>query len=121
MPEVHALRVVAQCGIVVADRLSIVFLLDATESAQLVDADDIRVAADGLGAVALSTGKVVEIVFRHAAIVPRLKEIGLGIDGLIEILDGEDVVLVVECRAPDGHQTVGIVLGTANGQLTIDN
>ena len=62
-------------------------------------------------AVALCTREIVEVELGHATEEPRLVEIGLGRDGLIEILDGEDIVLVVEFRPSDGHQLVGIELG----------
>ena len=47
----------------------------------------------------------------HPTEEPWLVEIGLGRNGLIEVLDREDVVLVIECRAPNHNQTVGIKLG----------
>ena len=111
VPQVDALGIVAQGGIIVADGSVEILLLDAAESAQLVDAHHVGIALDGLGAVALGSDIVVEVVFRHSAEIPRLIHIGLGRDGLVEILDGQHVVLEIECRASNGYQPVGVELG----------
>ena len=110
MPEVHALRIVAQRLVVVADGIGEVLLLNAAQASQLIDAHHIGVALDGLRAVGLGSGEIVQIVFGNGTVVPGLKQIGLGGDGLVEILDGEHIVLIIERRASYHHQTVSIEL-----------
>jgi hypothetical protein len=59
----------------------------------------------------LGADVVVQIVFRHSTVEPRLVEIGLDGDDLVKLLDGENVVLVIKCRAASHQQPVGIELG----------
>ena len=111
VPEALILRVVAQRMGIVGSRLGVVFQADAADGAQLVDARDIGVTLQGLAAVGLSTRKVVKIELGNAAIEPRLVEIGFGGNGLIEILHGEDIVLIVKRRPTYVDEAVDVVLG----------
>ena len=111
VPKALSLRIVAQGGVIVADGIVEVLLLNTAETAQLVAAYDIGVALDGLRAVAFGSCIVIKIIFGHSPVEPRFVEIGFGIDSLIEILDAQHIVFVIECRAANHHQSVGVELG----------
>ena len=111
MPQVLSLRVVTQRLGIVADGVLVFLLIDACESAQLVEVDDVGVTLDGCRTVALGTGEVVKVILGNGTEEPRLIEIGLGGNGLVEVLDAQHIVLVIECRAANHHQPVGVELG----------
>ena len=102
----------AKGAVVVGDGLSELLLLNAGEPSQLIDAHDIRIALDGLRTVALCSCEVVEMIFGHPSQEPGFIEVRLDGDGLIEVLHGEDIVLIIECRPSDGDEAVGVVLGS---------
>ena len=110
VPQIDALRIVTQGGIIVADGSLEIFLMDTTESAQFVDAHNVWVTLQRLRTVALCTYIVVQIIFRHTPEEPRLVEVWLGRNSLIEILDAQHVVLIIERRASYHQQSVGIEL-----------
>ena len=112
--QASVLGVILQRHRVVADRLTVFLLLNTGKATQLIDADHVGIAVQSLGAVLLGSHKIVEIVFGHAPEKPRFIEIGLGRDGLIEILHREHIVLIVEGRASDGQQAISVVLGETN-------
>ena len=111
MPKPLIVRVVLQRIGVVGRSFLILVKPDAAQAAQFVAVGDIGIALNGFRTVGLGPGEVVEVLLGHAPEEPRLIEIGLGRDDLIEVLDGEDVVLEIECRPADGNQAVGIELG----------
>ena len=100
--------------VVVGDGLRKLLLLDTRQATQLIDADNVGIALDGLRAVGLGTRKIVEVVFGHTTKEPRLVEVGLGCNGLIKILHAKDIVLVVERRAANCNQPFNVVLGATN-------
>ena len=110
VPQVDTLRIVAQGNIIVADGSLEILLVDTAESAQFVDANDIWVTLKCLRTVTLCSHVVVQIKFRHASEEPRLVEVWLGRNSLIEILDAQHIVLIIERRAPYHQQSVGIEL-----------
>ena len=110
VPHVAVVGVIFQGSRVVLDGFRELFLTNTRQATQVVEVDDKRIALDGLGTVAFGTGKVIKVELGHTTEEPRFVEIGLGVDGLIKILDGEDIVLVIERRPPDGDEPVGIIL-----------
>ena len=89
----------------------VLLLLNARKAPQLVDVDHVGITLQSCCAVALSAGIVVEIILGHPTEEPWLVEIGLGRNGLIEVLDREDVILVIKGRTPDGDEPVSVELG----------
>ena len=75
-PEVLCRRFITERPVVVGNRLLVFLFPDAAESAQLIDAGDIRIEVDGLRAVVLCPGEIVKIIFRHSPVKPRLIQIG---------------------------------------------
>ena len=110
VPKILIHRVIAQGTGIIADGLGILLLINAAKAAQLIKANNVRIALDGLRAVALRPPVVIKIILGYASEVPRLIEIRLGRDGLIEILDGEHIVLIIKGRAPNHDHTINIVL-----------
>ena len=110
VPQVLPLRVVTQRLGIVADGVLVFLLIDTCESAQLVEVDDVGVTLNGCRTVALGTGEVVKVILGNGTEEPRLIEIGLGGNGLVEVLDAQHIVLVIKCRASYHHQPVGIEL-----------
>jgi hypothetical protein len=96
MPKALILRVIAQRTVIVLDRLSILLLIDSTETAELIGADDIRIALNSLRTVILCTAIVLKVEFGYPTEEPRLIEPRLLTDSLIEILDRQDIVLIIE-------------------------
>ena len=90
------LRVIAQGTVIVLDSSKEILLVDAAERPHFIGADHIGIALDGFRAVGLGAVVVVEVVLGHTPEEPRLIEPRLLADGLIEVLDGEHVVLVIE-------------------------
>ena len=96
IPEQLVLRVIAQRPVIILYRLREPLLVDTTERPHLIGTHHIGIALDGFRTIVLGTTEVIQIVFCHTTEEPRLIEPGLLTDGLIEILDGEHVVLIVE-------------------------
>ena len=97
VPQVDAFRIIAQGGVIVADGISIVLLLNATQATQLIDTHHVWITMDSFRTVVLCTSIIIQVILRNSSVVPRLKEIRLGRNGLIKILDRKNVILVVEC------------------------
>ncbi len=110
VPQISVLRVVFQCFIVVFHGSGKVVLSDAAESSEFIDADHKRVSVKCLGTVVFSSLVVVEIEFRQTSVEPWFVEIRFCRDHLIEILYGEHIVFIVECRLSYHEQSVGIKL-----------
>ena len=111
MPKPLIMRIIAKGFIVVLHSIGIFLQVDAAEATQLVGIHHIRIAFDSHRTVTFCTTEVIEIIFRHPSEEPGFEEPGFLTDGLIEVLDGEHVVLIEESRAPHHHQAVGIELG----------
>jgi hypothetical protein len=111
MPEILTLRVVAKGTGIVGNGISIFLLIDTAKTAKLIDTDHVGIAFYRLCTVTLGSTVVVEIIFGNTPEIPGFIEIGFSRDGLVEILDGQHIVLIIERRAPYHHQTVDIVLG----------
>ena len=110
VPQTLILGGMAQGVAVVANGLGILALVDTCKSAQLVAIDHKGIATDGLGAVGLCTGKIVQIELRQATIEVGLVQVGLGIHHLVKVLNGEYVVAEVKRIATDPHHVIGVHL-----------
>ena len=96
VPKSLILRVVFQCFRIVGSSLFELVEVNTTEPSQLIRVSDIGIALDGLGTVTLSPGKIIKVILGHPTEEPRLIEVGLGRDGLVEILDTQHIVLIIE-------------------------
>ena len=114
MPKALVRRIVAQCAVIVLDGLSIFLLIDSAKASEFIGTDDIRIPLNGFRTVILCAAIVFKIEFGYPTEEPRLMEPRLLTDSLIKILDRQDVVLVIERRAPYHHQTIGIELGKSD-------
>ena len=110
VPDAHILRSVHQCLIIVADGILKPSLIDACKAAELVVIHHEGVSSDGLRAVLFGSLIVLQVQFGKSAEEVRGVQIGLGINHLVEILDGEHVVLKIECIASYHHHPVGVDL-----------
>ncbi len=110
VPQPPVLRVIAKCPRIVVDG-SLVFSEPYSHyAAKLVAVHHVWIAIDCLGAIVLRPDEIVEVVFRHGPIEPRLVKIGLCVDGLVEILYRKHIVLVIKRTAPYCHEPVSIEL-----------
>ena len=109
-PEVLRQWFFPQCTVVVGDGFLVFLLTDAAQSPQFVDAHHVGIEFDGLGAVALGTGEVVEIILGDTSIKPRFVKIRLRRDGAVEMLDGEHIVLIIQGTSTAHDESVDIEL-----------
>ena len=96
VPKSLVLRIILQRAGIVGDSLHELIEPDAAKASQLVGVGDIGIAFYSTRTVVLGSGNVVKIILGHTAEEPRLVQIRLGRDGLVEILDGKDIVLIIE-------------------------
>ena len=101
---------------VVVDGLGIFFLSDTTLGACGEDFVDIRIEFDSLVEVIFGTRVVVEHQFAEGAIVPRFVKIGLRRKCIVEMLDGDDIIVVAQRDSPRNDEAVGVVLGEGSKQ-----
>ena len=111
VPESLIFRIITQCSVIILYCLSIFLLIDATKTTKLVGTHHIGIALDGFRTVIFCPSVIIEIEFGHTTKKPRLKEPRLLTDGLIKILNRQDVILVIERRTSYHDQTVCIKLG----------
>ena len=97
--------------VVVVDGALVVLLADAAKTAQLILSGNVGIQPDGFRAVGLGSHIVIQVELGNATEEPGLVEKGLGGDGLVEILNGEHVVLIVESGSSGRQYTVDVVLG----------
>ena len=109
-PEVLSRRLILERAVIVGDGFLVFFLPDPAQSPELVDAGDIGIEVDGLGAIALRPDEVVEVILGHAPVVPGLINIRFGRDGSVEMLDGEHIVLIIQSTSATHDQPVHIEL-----------
>lgn len=101
---------------VVGDRALKIARVLPRHPAYLIRIGDKRVAVDGERGIGLGSPHIVERVFGHSAVKIGLGKIGLGRNGLIEILYGEHIVLEIERVAPNPDHLVNIDLRIPWGQ-----
>ena len=89
---------------VVVHGAAVVLVVDAAEAAEFVDIDKEGIEVDALGAVGLGTEVVFECKLGVGAVIIGAGQVGLGLDGLVEIADSGEVVVHAErVAAHEGH------------------
>ena len=96
--------------IVIGGRLLVFLHSDTAHATQVVDARNIRIQVDGLATVHLRSLEIIQVVFGHGTVEPRLIKIRFSIDYLVEILHGEHIVFIVESAPTSIQHPVDIVL-----------
>ena len=111
VPCALVLRIEAYGCIVVGYGLRIVLLTYTAQSTQLIHIIYIWIEPYGSRHVGFGTTEIVEIELGKASKKPRLVEIWLCREHLIEILYRQHVVFIVQRTASRHHKAVGIILG----------
>ncbi len=99
-----------QPHVVIIDGLAVTTQILAGESAQLITFGLEFVALDCGGAVLFGSFVVLEFQLGQSAEEVGIREIGLCLDGLVEVLDGQHVVVHRQHIAADGEYLLGIHL-----------
>lgn len=87
VPQVLRVGGILERLVIVAYGFLELLLVDARQTAQLVEVDDVRVTVDGLRTVGFGTCEVVQVILGNGTEEPWLVEVWLGGNGLIKILD----------------------------------
>ena len=96
--------------VIVLDRAFKVTQILARNAPDLVGIDDKRIALNGHGRILLGAAIILQTDFRHRAVKIWLGQEWFGLDSLVKILNGQDVVLKIQGIATDVHHLVGIDL-----------
>ena len=111
-PETRYRRIEVNGTIIVGDSVAVFLLTNAGDSAQIKDLLDIRVEVDSLRSIALRAYIVIEIKLCHSPVVPWQPKIRLECQNLIEILNGEHVIIVMKGHFTVHDESVYIILRT---------
>ena len=103
-------RIMEDGHIVIGCRLPVFLHSDAANATQVVDARNIRIQVDGLATIHLRSLEIIQVVFGHGTIEPRLIKIRFSVDYLVEILHGEHIVFIVKSAPTRIQHPVDIVL-----------
>ena len=112
MPKRLILGIIAKGTVIVLHGLGKLLLVDTAKTTKFVGTDNIRIAFDSFRTVGLCATEVIKIVFGYTTEEPRFIKPWFLTDSLIKILNGENIILIIERRTPYHHQSVCIKLGT---------
>ena len=112
IPQVHVHGVIGYGLVIIGGGIAIFLLSDTAHSAKFIDSGHVGIQADCFRTIVLRTEIIIEIVFRQGPEIPWFIEIRLGGDYLVEILDGQNVVFIIERTAPGHDDSVNVILGT---------
>ena len=87
-----------------------VLLPDACYTSKVIEFRNIRIQFQSFRSVAFCSLPVVKIVLCYRPELPRFPQIRLCGNGLIEVLDGENIVLIVQCDPSAENQLVDFIL-----------
>ena len=90
-------------------------LIYKRQTPHLIDVHHERVTARAVFTVLLGTPEILKREFCHRPVEIGLRQIGLGVYDLVEILDGEYVIVKIESGLAHRHHTVGVYLGLQRG------
>ena len=82
----------------------------AGHTAHFIGVDDERVALNGLRGVRFGAEIVLKVELGYRTQEIGLGEVGLGGDGLVEILDGHHIIVEIEGVLTDAHHLLGVDL-----------
>ena len=112
MPQRYIFRIKLQSLDIVFYCTRKVILLDTSQTSNLVCIYHKRISFDSFRTVLFRSLEIIQIDFCQTTEKIRVRQIGFSIDNLIEILDGQHIVLEIERISPNSHYTVRVNLGT---------
>ena len=110
MPKADVLRIQLQGPLIIPDGILVFPLAYARDASYLIGVHHKRVSLQRFAAVRLSALIVVKIHLGKTAVEERLRHVRLCVNYLIEILNGQHIVLKIERVLSDGHHPFGIDL-----------
>jgi hypothetical protein len=110
MPQRCIVRFQPQACLEIIDGFSVILLIYTCQPSDLITVYHERVPADGTAAILLGTPVVLKGEFGYCSVEIRFRQIRLGVYDLVEILDGENEIIIIESSTPYRHHTVSIDL-----------
>ena len=99
-----------QSGVIVVDGTTELPLVLPGHAAHLIGVGDERVPLYRLRGILFGSAVVIKVQLGHRTEKPGLRQIGLGCNRLVEILNRKHVILKIERILPHAHHLLGIDL-----------